>query len=159
MKRNIAFGILVGMAGIAASNRSLAADAAGETEKTEAAVLLVDQHWTDAEVRGDVAYVDQLLLPGYRTVNPDGIVKEKADILESARKNGQSDTMASKVAQYLKDHPMGKSVALEGDTAVVTFYSEALGPQKGLLSCDVFVYLDGRWHALYSQHTTAEKWK
>jgi hypothetical protein len=156
MKWNVAF---VGLLGIVASYNSVAADAAGEADKTEAAVLLVDQHWTDAEIHGDVAYVDQLLLPGYRTVNPDGIVKVKADILESARKNGQSDEMALKVAQYLKDHPMGKSVALVGDTAVITFYSEALGPQKGLLSCDVFVYMDGKWHALYSQHTTAEKWK
>jgi hypothetical protein len=44
-------------------------------------------------------------------------------------------------------------VVVHGDTAVISFYDPTLGPQKGVKSSDVFIYVDGHWHALYSQHT------
>jgi hypothetical protein len=39
----------------------------------------------------------------------------------------------------------------------VTFYLKPLGPEKGIMSSDIFVYGDGQWHAAYSQHTDAGK--
>jgi hypothetical protein len=49
---------------------------------------------------------------------------------------------------------MGSSAVIQGDTAVVTFYLKPLGPEKGIMSSDIFTYVDGGWHAIYSQHTT-----
>ena len=46
---------------------------------------------------------------------------------------------------------------LQGDTAILTFYLKPLGAEKGIMSSDIFVYRDGGWHALYSQHTNAGK--
>jgi hypothetical protein len=53
----------------------------------------------------------------------------------------------------LKAHPSAQSVVIRGDTAILTFYDPKLGPQSGVRSADVFVYENGRWHALYSQHS------
>lgn len=144
---------------LTASNSYAQSDSSSdETQKSAAAVIAVDQHWSRAELGGDFAYVDQLLLPEYRSVNANGSVHPKAAILASARKNiGSSATsVAASIAAYRKAHPYGTSVALQGNTAVITFYSEMLGPEKGVKSSDILVYVDGRWHALYSQHTQVE---
>ena len=127
-----------------------------ETQKNTAALLAVERHWTEAEVHGDVAYVSQLLLPEYRSVNPDGAVHPKSAIIASAAKNRTSNKMARLVAAYTKTHPYGTLVAIQGSTAVVTFYDSKRGPQKGITSCDVFTYLNGRWHAIYSQHNAVK---
>src|ERR1700744_6337764 len=39
---------------------------------TEEAVIADDDAWSKAESSGDVAYIDALLLPGYRSINIDG---------------------------------------------------------------------------------------
>lgn len=126
-----------------------------ETSQTAAGVIAVEDHWTRAETHGDAGYVDALLLDDYRSIGPRGAVRPKAAMLASARRNGRSDVMAKRVASYLIAHPFGTQVALHGTTAVVTFYAKKLGPQKGILSCDVFTYVGGRWRAAYSQHTSA----
>jgi Domain of unknown function (DUF4440) len=129
---------------------------ADETQKTSGAVIAVENHWTEAEVHGDTAYLSQLLLPGYRTVSPSGVVRTKSALLARARKNAQSDKMARSVAAYMKAHPSGIIVTIQGNTAVVTFYSRRLGRDKGITSSDILTYSNGRWHALYSQHTAAK---
>ena len=123
--------------------------------KTAAAVIAADNGWEKAEESGDVAYVDNLLLPNYRSVNADGSVHDKAAIVASAKKNVSSPEHAAKVAKWKAAHPTGTGVVLQGDTAIVTFYLKPLGPEKGIMSSDIFVYRDGQWHAIYSQHTTA----
>lgn len=124
--------------------------------KTTAALLAVEHHWMQAEIHGDVAYVAQLLLPRYESVNADGVAHPRSAILVNAKKNGESDKMARTVATYMKLHPYGTSVRIEGDTGIVTFYSLKSGPQKGVTSSDIFVYLNGQWHAVYSQHTAVK---
>ena len=132
-----------------------AARAAGtdETERTEAAVMAVDQHWMDAELDGDTAWLDAMMLPEYRSVGADGKVHPKAAIVAHAAKNRGSDAERRKVDAWRKVHPSGESVVIRGDTAILTFYDPALGATNGVRSSDVFVYVDGRWHALYSQHS------
>jgi hypothetical protein len=129
---------------------------AAEIPKTAAALIAVDNHWTQAEVHGDVAYVAELLLPQYESVNADGAAHPRSAILANTKKNGQSDKMARVAAAYMKLHPYGTSVTIAGDTGIVTFYSLKGGRQKGVLSSDVFTYIDGRWHAIYSQHTAVK---
>ena len=125
--------------------------------KTAAAVIAADDGWEKAEESGDVAYVDNLLLPDYRSVSADGSVHDKAAILANAKRNLGSAEHADKVAKWLAAHPMGTTAVIQGDTAILTFYLKPLGPEKGIMSSDVFVYRDGQWHAIYSQHTDAGK--
>jgi len=129
--------------------------AADETQRTEAGVMATDVHWSLAEMTGDTAWLEQMLLPDYRSVNNDGSVHAKAAILAGAAKRKHTDlaTAMRQFTAYEKEHPHGSAVAIHGNTAVVSFYDPSLGPDKGMRSADVFVYLDGRWHAMYSQHT------
>jgi hypothetical protein len=136
-----------------------AASAAGidESVRSEAAVIAVDHHWLEAELDGNTAWLDAMLLPEYRSVGADGVVHAKAAIVAHAAKNRGNDSERRKVEAWLKAHPSGQSVVIHGDTAVLTFYDPALGAAKGVRSSDIFVYVNGRWHALYSQHSAVGK--
>jgi hypothetical protein len=147
------FCVLISAASSAAQTGSVPP---AEAQKTVAALTAVDSHWTQAEVHGDVTYVAALLVPEYVSVNADGIAHPRSAILASTVKNGQSDKMARFAATYMKLHPYGTAVRLQGDTGIVTFYSLKAGLQKGVLSSDIFAYFDGRWHAVYSQHTAVK---
>jgi hypothetical protein len=124
-----------------------------ETARTAAAVMAVDQHWLEAEVGGDTAWLEQMLLPGYRSVNARGVASGKDAIVAHAAKIRGSDKEMMMVEAWLKAHPSKLAVVLRGYSAILTFYDPALGPQKGVRSTDIFVYEGGRWHALYSQHS------
>jgi hypothetical protein len=127
-------------------------------QKTEAAVIAADEGWSKAETMGDVQYIDHLLLPGYRSVNSNGTVHDKEAIIAGARKNhGTAEEAEKSAAQWQLEHPYKTSVIIQGDTAVVTFYLTSLGPTKGIMSCDIFVFVNGGWHAIYSQHSDAGK--
>ncbi|SFR86578.1 hypothetical protein SAMN05216570_0118 [Dyella sp. OK004] len=128
-----------------------------ETAHTEAAVLATEDHWEQAEGTGDLMYLEQLLIPEYRSVGFNGNVHAKADILAHATKNRDSDKGMKEIKAYLKAHPTGHTVVISGDVAIVSFYDQTLGPQKGVRSSDVFVYYNGGWHAAYSQHTEVGK--
>lgn len=144
---------------VAVPSPTMAADAAqasaDETQQTQAGVMAVDTHWSLAEMTGDTAWLDDMLLPEYRSVGNSGVVHAKDAILAGAakRKGTSLEQAKLKFAEYQRQHPYGSAVVVHGDTAVVTFYDPALGPQKGVRSSDVFIYVDGHWHALYSQHT------
>jgi hypothetical protein len=147
------------LVGLAVPRHTLAADTAqmpaDETQQTEAGVMATDTHWSLAEMTGDTAWLDEMLLPEYRSVGNTGTVHAKDAILAGAakRKGTSMDQARLKFAEYQRQHPYGSAVVVRGNTAVVTFYDPALGPQKGVRSSDVFIYVDGHWHALYSQHT------
>lgn len=128
---------------------------ADETQPTEAGVMAVDNHWSLAEMTGDTAWLDQMLLPEYRSVGNTGVAHDKATIVAGAakRKGTSLDKAKLDFAAYQKQHPFGSAVAMHGNTAIVSFYDPTLGPQNGVRSSDVFIYVDGHWHALYSQHT------
>ena len=142
---------------VMAAGVSIAADAAAakvdETAKTAAAVMAVDQHWLEAEVGGDTAWLEAMLMPDYRTVGADGKVGDKAAILRSATKNRGSDKMRKQVDAWQKAHPTRQSVVLHGDVAILSFSDPGTGR---VLSSDIFIYQDGGWHALYSQHAKVE---
>lgn len=123
-----------------------------ETARTAAAVKVVDQHWLNAELDGDTAYLETLLLPAYRSVGADGVVHPRQAILAHAAQNRGSDRKRLEVEAWIKAHPSAQSVLLQGDTAILSFYDPKLGPDRGVRSADIFVYVGGRWHALYSQH-------
>lgn len=124
---------------------------------TEAVVIADDDAWGKAEISGDVAYIDDLLLPGYRSISVDGSIHDKAAILAGARKSANSSARAVASEKWRATHPSITSVQIVGDTAILTFALNKQDTQKPIMSCDVFVYQDGHWHALYSQHTKAEE--
>lgn len=123
-----------------------------ETAHTAAAVKAVDQHWLDAELDGDTAYLQALLLPAYRSVDADGVVHPRRAIIAHAAQNRGSDQQRHKIEAWISAHPSVQSVVLQGDTAVLSFYDPKLGPERGVRSADIFVYVGGHWRALYSQH-------
>jgi hypothetical protein len=136
----------------------LLADAAHAAEPhSEAAVLAADHGWDKAESSGDTAFIDALLLPEYRSISSDGSTHNKAAILASALKNVGNQERAATAEKWRASHPHVTSVMIAGDTAILTFALDKTGDVKPVMSCDVFVYLDGRWRALYSQHTEAGK--
>lgn len=145
--------LVLGAEAVIAATSAASAAGIDESARSEAAVIAVDQHWGDAELDGDNAYLDQLLLPQYRTVDADGVAHPKSAV---ARKPA-SDKERRTTEAWLKAHPSGKTVVMHGDVAILSFYNPALGPQRGVRSSDIFVYVDGRWHALYSQHSNAGK--
>jgi Domain of unknown function (DUF4440) len=124
---------------------------------TEAAVIADDKGWDKAEESGDTAFIDALLLPEYRSIGSDGSTHDKAAILASARKNVESHERAVFAEKWRAAHPHVMEVKITGDTAILTFALDKTATPKPVMSCDVFVYRDGRWRALYSQHTEAEK--
>lgn len=120
---------------------------------TAAAVIAADKGWAVAEEKGDVAYVDAILLPEYRSISPDGRVHDREAILTSTRT--ASPERAATIEKYLADHPTEMAVVINGDIAVLTFIAKN-DTKKPIRSCDIFVYRAGHWRAIYSQHTTAE---
>jgi len=122
---------------------------------TQAAVIADDDHWGKAETEGDQAYVDHLLLPEYRSISSDGSIHDKAAILANTKKNVNSPDRAAANEKWKATHPYVTSVLIVGDTAVLTFSLDRPTSPKPVLSSDIFVYRDGRWRALYSQHSEA----
>ena len=124
---------------------------------TEAAVIADDKGWDKAEDAGDAAFIDQLLMPEYRSISSDGSVHDKAAIIASARKNASSPGRKAETEKWGAAPPSLSSVAITGDTAILSFTLNRPGSPVRILSSDIFVYRDGRWRALYSQHSEAGK--
>ncbi len=149
----MAAAFLLGIGGVSAVARAGEQRHVDETARTPAAVMDVDQHWLEAEVGGDTAWLDAMLLPDYRSIGSDGKVSGKSAILESAKKNRGSNTMRKQVDAWLATHPSRQSVVLHGDVAILSFSDPKTGRIR---SSDIFIYKDGGWHALYSQHSKTE---
>ena len=116
-----------------------AAAATAEHQQTPAGVQATEDHWSEAFVSGDEAYLSTLLDPAYVSVNRSGKARPKADIIALSRK-----VAAMPRQTYPKIPPQ---IEIRGDTAVVKFEG------KDETSVDVFYWKDGAWRALYSQHT------
>ena len=134
--------------------------AQGPEPHTEAAVIADDDSWSKAEANGDVAYVDHLLMPEYRSVNADGSVHTKDAILGGVRKVASSPeaaaARAAATAKWRASHRHVTTSVISGDMAILTFLvADVDGPSKPVSSCDIFVYQDGHWRAIYSQHSEA----
>jgi len=132
----------------------LAATGTPEPRNT-AAVVAADDAWLQAEIKGDGAFLDRLLMDGYRSVGSDGKTTGKSIIVDKARTRGNSPDMAARVAKWKAEHPTRPTVTIAGDTAILTWVSTKPGAGDPVSSCDIFVYDHGHWRALYSQHTAA----
>jgi hypothetical protein len=140
---------------VTASAAPTIAHASPAEPRTAAAVVAADAAWGRAEAKGDADFVDRLLAPEYRSVNPAGKATSKADILARTRSAGGTPAQTAEMAVWRKDHPTRADVALFGDTAVLAWVSTGTSDAGKIRSCDIFVYRDGAWHAIYSQHSDA----
>ena len=123
--------------------------------KTQEGVVAADNAWMQAEMRGDGAFLSNLLLDGYVSIDPSGRITTKQQIVASAITRGNSPSLAKEVAAWDAAHPSKASVQMFGDTAVLTWVSTIPNSQAPVYSSDVFVYREGKWRAAYSQHSTA----
>jgi hypothetical protein len=122
--------------------------------KTADAVVKADAAWGDAETRGDGDYLEQLLLPGYVSIGEKGKITTREAIISHARARGASSAYAAEVAAWRAAHPQRAQVSMNKDTAIVKWTATGANGEV-VLSCDLFVYRNGHWRALYSQHTAA----
>jgi hypothetical protein len=129
--------------------------AVDETQHTEAALRAIVEHWTEAEVSGDVAYLDQLLAPEYRSINAKGVSLVRATLLDHARRNTGSAEARKRVEDWKRDHPTDERVTIHGDVAIVSYFDPKLGADSSIRGGDVFVYEGHRWRAIYSLHNGA----
>ena len=142
---------------VAAAHVGIAQEAKTVEPHTEAAVIAADDNWGKAEQTGNSGFVEGLLLPEYRSISSDGSVHDKAAILASVKKRAGTPGNSASVEQWKAAHPSRTSTVITGDTAILTFTLNRPGSPAAVLSSDVFVYREGRWRALYSQHSEAEK--
>jgi hypothetical protein len=139
------------------AHAGIAQDAKTVEPHTETAVIAADDNWGKAEETGNFAFVEGLLLPEYRSISSDGSVHDKAAILASMKKRADTPGSSTSVEQWKAAHPSRTSTVITGDTAILTFTLNRPGSPAAVLSSDIFVYREGRWRALYSQHSQAEK--
>jgi hypothetical protein len=136
------------------SSQAVASQSKNEPQTAEA-VMSADDGWMDAEIRGDGKYLSNLLLDGYVSIGSTGKITTKEQIISSAVKRGKSEQFAKDVSNWKSAHPSKASVAIFGDTAILTWNSNDPNSKTPVHSSDVFVYRNGHWLAIYSQHTSS----
>jgi hypothetical protein len=128
-----------------------------ETQPTEAALRAIVDHWGDAETDGDVAYLEQLLVSEYRSIDAKGASHVRAGIVDHAKRNRGHAAEAHKARDaYRQAHPTEKAVVIHGPVGVVSYYNPHRGLDSSIRGSDVFLYEGNRWHAVYSLHNGAE---
>jgi len=147
--------ILFAAVGIPVST-SARAEQASEPH-TAAAVIAADQRWSTAEETGDTKYLNDLLLPEYRSISSDGSTHDRAVIIAHAVKSANTEEETAKADKWRTAHPNLPSVKIDGDVAILTALLQKGTDPKPVMSCDIFLYRDGHWRAIYSQHTEAGK--
>lgn len=154
----VATATLASLTSVAATRASAQAPIpTAEREMTAAAVRAVEDHWSRAELDGEIGYLDQLLLPEYRSVSPDGSVHPKSQIIAGAERNASHRAQAqAAVDSFHAAHPWRTDVVLHGNTAVVSFASLVPASHEAIRGADIFEFTDGAWHALYSAHSNAQ---
>ncbi len=121
----------------------------GQQAADVASVKRVEHDWDEAFTHGNPDYLACLLLPDYASVSAKG-AHGKAWELEHAPANKGNSAP-------IPDFP-GMTYQVQGSTAIVRLLNPASadGKQPASYSADIFVFQDGAWRALYSQHTNLE---
>ena len=68
-------------------------------------IAVDDPTRSQAEVSGDTAWLNAMLLPEYRSISVDGKVLDKKTLLAHAARNRGSDMMRKRVEAWVKTHP------------------------------------------------------
>lgn len=108
-------------------------------------VLAQERRWLTAITEGDRATVESILAPGFKHINSDGKLLDRAAEIVGIEK--VSFTM----------NPSEQLVDIAGDTAVIHGVNTLIDAGKVLARerfTDVFVLQNGTWMALSAQETT-----
>ena len=124
--------------------------------RTPEAVKAADEAWLNAEISGDYQFLEWFLLDGYESIDSTGSIFSRAALIENRRKRGRSEEFAKRVREWREQHPNHAEVKIYKDTAVLTWVTDDPNSKTPIYSCDIFVYQNSHWHAIYSQHSTAE---
>lgn len=141
--------LLVGMsAGVASADScsDAAANVALPLDSGACAdVLGQESRWLTAITDGDVATVESILAPGFKHINSDGVLLDRAQEIASMEK--LPFTM----------NPSDQLVDISGDTAVIHGVNTLVENGKAIARerfTDVFILENGTWLALSAQETT-----
>lgn len=154
--------VVIGLVGWQAPAKATPAAPAGaaahvdESQRTEAALRAIVEHWGDAELEGDTGYLELLLVPEYRSVSPTGESHPRARILEHARRSTGSAEARKARDAFKQAHPTEVAVVIHGLIGIVSYFNPHRGLDSSIRGSDVFVYEANRWHAVYSLHNAAE---
>ena len=121
-----------------------------------------DDGWSKAEADGDVAFVDHLLMPEYRSVNADGSVHNKDAILGGVRKVASSPeaaaARAAATAKWRASHRHVTTSVISGDMAILTFLVADVDARRSQCRRVTSLFIKmGIGRAIYSQHSDAGK--
>jgi Domain of unknown function (DUF4440) len=108
-------------------------------------VLAQEQRWLTAITDGDRATVESILAPGFKHINSDGLLLDRAQEIAGLEK--VSFTM----------NPSEELVDIAADTAVIHGVNTLIDGGEVLARerfTDVFILQNGRWMALSAQETT-----
>ncbi|WP_123027997.1 nuclear transport factor 2 family protein [Mycolicibacterium stellerae] len=122
-----------------ASNSAMAIDTGACAD-----VLAQERRWLTAITEGDRVTVDSILAPGFKHINSDGILLDRAQEIAGLEK--VSFTM----------NPTDQLVDIAGDTAVIHGVNTLIDGGTVLARerfTDVFVLQNGTWMALSAQET------
>ena len=112
----------------------------------------LEQQLAVAWVKGDRAFIDNLLADDWTVTDPAGRVLTKRQVMD--------ETFASTERRIESMTVDDVRVRVLGDVAVVTGRTQATGSYRGqkataiLRFTDVFHFRDGRWRIVASQGTT-----
>jgi hypothetical protein len=108
-------------------------------------VLAQEQRWLTAITEGDRTTVESILAPGFKHINSDGLLLDRAQEIAGVEK--VSFTM----------NPSDQLVDIAGETAVIHGVNTLVDGGQVLARerfTDVFVLKNGTWMALSAQETT-----
>jgi ketosteroid isomerase-like protein len=143
MKR---FVIAIGLAVLAFAVGAPSQTPAGtKTGAAEQELLNLFQDWMTAEVKADMAFIDQLLAEDWVVTDPSGAVWTKAQFL-AGRKSGEG-VVRSFVLDNMKARIYGDAAVVTGRmTADQTFRGQDI---SGQYQCtDVLIRKAGRWQCV-----------
>lgn len=128
---------------------------AGFAASADTELKAIEQQWLDAYIKGDAAFLKNLLAEDFTIVEPDGTVSTKADDIKSVTDKKfvlKSATMSDYKCRMLGDN-----------NAVVTVALKMSGSNDGdefsgdFRAIDVFEKKDGKWMAVATQLTKIQK--
>ncbi|HVN42731.1 MAG TPA: nuclear transport factor 2 family protein [Steroidobacteraceae bacterium] len=147
-KRTIAATFVAALALTLVVAGAACADAPGAAE----AIKKIENSWSDAQKRGDAAFIGQILADDWQGLGPDGKTETKQSVLERI-KSGDSKVTA------IENGPMDVKFLANGTVAVVHGSDMEKSSSKGKdtsgkwVWTDVFEKRQGKWLAVRSQAT------
>jgi ketosteroid isomerase-like protein len=133
-----ALGVMVLVFGVAVS-------AQPQTATTEQELLKLEQDWSNADLKGDVAVLDRILAEDWRITDNDGAIRIKAQTL-AAFKSGEIK-ISSMVSDDMKVRVYGDAAVVTGrDTVKGMWLGKDISGQERWT--DTWIRRDGRWQCV-----------